>query len=127
MPALGAIEPGSAAIPRSFLHGTSNTFVFATKYSICGEGGSGYAADPTSPWAAFFGQNAAETTAHPSDPRATFQLAPGKGECLTSPLMAQSFTRAGILLACADGSVRLARPPLRVEIWNMAVQPNDLP
>ena len=32
----------------------------ATKFAVCGEGGSRYAAEPSSKYAAFFGQNAAQ-------------------------------------------------------------------
>src|SRR5262249_42566605 len=71
---LGAIEPGTASIPKTFQEdGTSNTIIFATKFAHCGNGGSRYAANPISPFAAFFGQNAAKVSAHPSNPAAAFQ------------------------------------------------------
>ena len=122
MPAVAALEPGSASISESFPRGTSTSVVFATKFATCGEGGSGYAADPTSPWAAFFGQNIARIPAHPSDPRATFQLAPATAECLASPLMAQSHWRSGILLSMADGMVRFVRPSVKAATWNIILQ-----
>ncbi len=125
MPELKETEPGAASIPATFPDGTSNTIVFATKYGICGEGGSRYAADPASKFAAFFGQNAAKVKAHPSDPTATFQLAPGAKECACSPLMAQSFDKKGLHVALADGSVRSLSAELTVQTWNFALQPND--
>src|SRR5262249_40617831 len=82
MPALGPIEQGTAAIPRTFEDGTSNTILFATKFHRCGDGGSRYAANPISPFAAFFGQNAAKVSGHPSDPTAVFQTQPNDGQCL---------------------------------------------
>ncbi|HMF17593.1 MAG TPA: DUF1559 domain-containing protein [Gemmataceae bacterium] len=126
MPALKAIEPGSARLPQTFRDGTSNTIVFATKYGYCGEdGGSRYAAAANTKFAAFFGQNAATKKADPADPKAIFQLNPDAKQCINTPLMAQSFNKQGLLIGLADGSVRLVTPRLSVETWNMVVQPND--
>jgi len=125
MPALARIEPGKANIPKSFPDGTSNTILFSTKYANCKEGGSRFAADPSSPFAAFFGQNAAKVKAHPSDPTATFQDYPTQDECLTTPLMAQSVTARWIILGLADGSVRSILPTISPLTWNLALQPND--
>jgi len=125
MAALAAIEPGAALFPKSLPDGTSNTMAFATKMAECGDGGSHYAAAPDSNFAAFFGQNTARVPADPSDAAATFQLAPAKDQCRTTPLMAQSFKRAGIRISLFDGSVRLIKPTLSVGTWNLLVQPND--
>jgi hypothetical protein len=125
MPALAVIEPGTANIPRTFLDGTSNTIAFATKLAECGAGGSRYSADPTSPWAAYMGQNAARGYAHPAHAQATFQLGPRADQCLVSPLMAQSFTRDGISLSLFDGSVRRVARDIDPTVWNLAMQPND--
>ena len=126
MPALKAVEPGSARIPKTFRDGTSNTIVFATKYAYCGDdGGSRFAAAPNTKFAAFFGQNAATKMADPADPKATFQLLPNAKQCLSSPLMAQSFSKKAMLVGLADGSVRTVTPKLSAQTWNQAVQPND--
>ena len=126
MKALAAVEPGTASIPRTFVDGTSNTISFVTKYGNCGEeGGSRYAAAVNTKYAAFFGQNAATMKAHPSDAKATFQLYPDAKQCLTTPLMGQSFRKHGISVGMFDGSVRLVSPDLSAETWNRAVQPND--
>jgi prepilin-type N-terminal cleavage/methylation domain-containing protein len=126
MKPLEAVEPGTANIPRSFIDGTSNTISFVTKYGYCGEnGGSRYAAAPNTKYAAFFGQNAATMKADPADPKATFQLNPDAKQCLTSPLMAQSFTKKALLIGLADGVVRTVSPKVSAETWNRAVQPND--
>jgi len=126
MPALKAVEPGTAAIPRSFPDGTSNTISFVTKYGYCGEdGGSRYAAAPNTKYAAFFGQNAATKKADPADPKATFQLFPDAKQCLSAPLMGQSFTKKGIQVGLFDGSTRTVSPNISPETWNSAVQPND--
>jgi len=128
---LTKLMPGHARIPSSFVCGTSNTFVFASKFATCSqqsaagiamEGGSRYAADPTSPYAAFFGENAATRSARASDPEATFQLAPRTGQSLVWPLMAQSFSRHGILVAMVDGSARMIGPDMSPHDWNYALQ-----
>src|SRR5262249_34401722 len=123
-----------ARIPATFANGTSNTICFATKFAACSQassvagvviqGGSRYDANPTSPFAAFFGENAAEKPAHPSDPDAAFQLAPRGGDYLVWPLMAQSFSRQGLAVARADGSVRDFLPDVSPDIWNQVLQPN---
>jgi hypothetical protein len=126
MPALGETEPGEARVPATFTDGTSNTILFATKYGHCGEnGGSWYASAPNTNKAAFFGQNAAKVKADPADKTATFQLRPEGKDCCTSPLMAQSFTKKGLVVALCDGSTRTISPNLSPETWNAAVQPND--
>ncbi|HMF18042.1 MAG TPA: DUF1559 domain-containing protein [Gemmataceae bacterium] len=125
MPALAEIEPGSASIPGTFVRGTSNTILFATKYARCQNGGSRYADAPNSRFAAFFGQNTAKVKAHVSDPTATFQLNPYDPDCVISPLMAQSFSSSGISVALADGNVRLVSPGISPQTWNLALQPNE--
>jgi len=125
MPPLAAVEPGTAAIPKTFTDGTSNTIVFSTKMAECGRGGSRYSANPTSLFAAFIGQNPARESAAPDDPRATFLLQPGTDECLVSPLMAQSFDPDRILVALGDGSVRSVMATIDPGVWNQAMQPND--
>lgn len=108
-----------------FPDGTSNTVVLATKFAACGEGGSRYAGELTSKYAAFFGQNAAAKPAHPSDETATFQLLPGAKECRTSPLMAQSLTKKGLLVCMGDAVVRGVSPEVSAETWNRAMHPSD--
>jgi hypothetical protein len=129
---LAAVMPGKARIPQSFVCGASNTMVFATKVGASRQqtsangieikGGSRYDANPTSPFAAFFGENAAKKPAHPSDPEATFQLAPRGSECLVWPLLAQSFDQQGIIVALGDGSVRRFSPDVSPGSWNYAMQ-----
>jgi hypothetical protein len=125
MPPLDMVEPGPAVALPDLKDGLGNTIILATKFATCADGGSYYAAEPSSKWAAFFGQNAASTTAHPSDATATFQLRPRRDDCLRSPLMAQSFQTTALSVALADGRVRMIHPSISAEIWNRAMQPND--
>jgi hypothetical protein len=125
MPALGRVEPGSARIPATFVDGTSNTMVFATRYGVCGEGGSRYASPPNTNSAAFFGQNPAKVKASPTNVSATYLLHPDPAKCPPTPLMAHSFGIYGIEVALADGSVRVVSARVSPHTWNAAVQPND--
>jgi len=125
MPALRNSEPGTESIARTFLDGTSNTIVFATKYAYCGEGGSRYESRPNTRTAAFFGRNAAKKKAHVRDKEAAFQLMPNEKDCLCTPLMAQSFLREAIFVATGDGVVRSIKSNISPESWNRAMQPND--
>jgi prepilin-type N-terminal cleavage/methylation domain-containing protein len=125
LPALGKEEPGNARIPATFPDGTSNTIVFGTRYGVCGQGGSQYAAAPNANTAAFFGQNPAKVTARPADVTATFLLHPAAGQCVPTPLMGHSFSVAGIEAALADGSARLVTVRVSARTWNLALCPND--
>lgn len=123
LPMLAAIEPGKNSL--LFPDGTSNTIWYATKYASCGDGGSKFAADPTSKFAAFFGQNAATEKASPGSAKATFQLTPQGQACRISPLMAQSFSDRGIEIGFGDGSVRQIPAGIDPTNWNALLQPND--
>lgn len=129
MTRLQAIEPGSTALGH-FRNGTANTMIFATKLAGCGEGGSHFAAEPTSPYAPFFGQKIARMPAHASDSEATFQVTPPELDCRPQPPMAQSFSAEGLTVAMGDGSVRHVSPKISVDSWNKTlsvyrVQPVD--
>jgi prepilin-type N-terminal cleavage/methylation domain-containing protein len=125
LPELFRVEPSKNNLA-SVTDGRANTILFATKHAVCGNGGSRYAADPTSPFAAFFGEAPADRNAHASQLVPTYQLAPVGKECRVSPLMAQSFfEKRGLAVAMADASVRTVSPKVNAETWNRAVQPND--
>lgn len=125
MPPLAEREPCKKNLVSAAKDGTSVTVFFSKKYAWCADGGSRFDAPPNSRFAAFFGQNAAKIKAHPSDPHATFQLAPARGECVSSPLMAQSFFETGLEVSMGDGSVRFISPDVSPRTWNSALQPND--
>ncbi|MCI0459040.1 MAG: DUF1559 domain-containing protein [Gemmataceae bacterium] len=114
-----------ARMPATFRDGTSNTVVFATKYGVCGKGGSRYASPVKADTAAFFGQEPATAAAAPSNPKATFQNQPSQKQCLCAPLTAQSYEERGLLIALADGSTRTVSPRLTAETWNRVLHPSD--
>jgi Protein of unknown function (DUF1559) len=122
---LDGVHKCSIGIFNGFPDGTSNTVVAATKFAVCGEGGSRYAGELSGKYAAFFGQNAAQKPADPADATATFQLQPSAKECRTSPLMAQSLTKKGLLVCLADVVVRGVSPSVSAETWNRALCPHD--
>lgn len=117
MPPLASIEPGGRTL-ESISRGGSLTIAFATKLARCSEGGSRYAADPTSPFAAFFGQNAANSSVHYSTPTAPFQWAPRGDECLCKPLMAQTYAPYPIVTGWCDGTVRIVPGEVHPQRWN---------
>jgi hypothetical protein len=122
MPVLARVEPGSRSL-MGITRGTSNTIAFATKLAVCGEGGSRYAADPTSVFAAFFGQNAARTTAQYANPQSTYQWAPRGDECLCQPLMAQTYLPQPLLAGFADATVRAIPGDMEPGVWNAFLHP----
>lgn len=125
MPPLAPIEPRGIYKIQNIPDGMANTLFFATKRAVCGAGGSHYAANPTSPYAAFFGQNLASARAELSNPESTFQLVPCGDECITSPLMAQSFRPRTILVGFGDGAVRNIKYDVKPEYWNALLTPWD--
>lgn len=125
LPPLSRIEPGTGGIPRSFTDGTSNSIVFSTRFGLCGNGGSRYAAAPDSPFGAYIGETVATIPAAPADARATFLDSPRREQCMAVPFMAHSFQKRGLMIGLGDGSVRVLAPSISPETWNRAMQPND--
>jgi type II secretory pathway pseudopilin PulG len=121
---LAGDQPCTLRLP-SITDGTSNTMMFATKYAVCGTGGSKYSAVPADKFAAFYGQNAAKAKPHASAADAAYQLQPGGQECRHSPLMAQSFSKYGLSVGMCDGSVTLVNPNVSPQTWNAATHPSD--
>ncbi|HYT88219.1 MAG TPA: DUF1559 domain-containing protein [Gemmataceae bacterium] len=114
----------NARMPGHFTSGTSNCVFFATKYGVCGKGGSRYASPPKSDTAAFFGQNVAKVAAAPADPTATFQTMPNDTQCVCSPALPQSYEATGLFVAMGDASTRSVSPRVSPQVWNLVITPS---
>jgi type II secretory pathway pseudopilin PulG len=126
LPALGKVEAlDGINLVRAMPDGTSNTICFATRYGVCGDGGSRYASTPNLNTAAFFGQNPAKVKAAPTNATATFLLHPAVKDCRPTPLMGHAFSPAAIEVEMGDGSARSVTANISAATWNAAVQPND--
>jgi prepilin-type N-terminal cleavage/methylation domain-containing protein len=115
-------------LPASFPDGTSNTLFFATKYAICGQGGSEWAVFITPPYtpallpatdSAFFGH----VLPNASGVGVTFQAGPTQANC--NPDYAQGFTASGLQVGLVDGSCRMVSPSISGLTWRNALLPND--
>ena len=127
---------GASRIPVSFQDGTSNTILFAERYSVCASnalalpraclwdywqppnflnGGTGhdyfpYFAIPTS-------------NANPLGPVSLFQVRPTPGNCDAS--RASTAHTGGMQVTLADGSVRILSSGMSGTTWWAAVTPSD--
>jgi prepilin-type N-terminal cleavage/methylation domain-containing protein len=126
------ISPGpAAAIPRTFLDGTSNTILFAEKYAVCGT-------SPNSVTVFFWGETGEDCRrkASPSNfggqgsiaafytINNTFQLKPPPFTACNS-CMLQATTAGGELVGLGDGSCRIVSPGVSPKTWKYAVMPAD--
>jgi hypothetical protein len=97
-------------MPNSFPDGTSNTLLLATKYMVCGTGGSLWADPqvntPTSPTAASFGASMAK-----------WQAAPTQAQCNPLQGTAVSFGPQNIQVALCDASVRTVTVNISPATW----------
>jgi len=132
---------------RTFLDGTTNTIMFATKYSYAGTVGAGALPSIISGWdqtlpagasttytgGAFFGVQAA--TAPPSASATTgpcgWLVAPTLSQAMANQFVsptqgyAMSFGSGGLIVGLGDGSVRTVAAGMAPATWNQALQPND--
>ncbi len=120
---------GTAAIPKSYPDGTSNTIVWIERYSQCGgvghiwgeDGqGAGPYGDLYSPtwWTAGVnGYGNGGTLVQPP------QFQPAVANC-NAPQV-QGFYAGGIMVGLGDGSVRLVNSGISQQTWSYAVFPND--
>jgi len=142
---------GNSAIPRTFVDGTSQTIMFATKYAnnlSTGSGGanscSGYATTGIQPQAtstgaatplnstaaaggagAFFGFFTLASPASNLQSSVGWQLAPTLANAMCGSGYAHSFGTGGIQIAKGDASVTTCSPSISMTTWNAAMQPND--
>jgi prepilin-type N-terminal cleavage/methylation domain-containing protein len=115
----GNVPGGSARIPSTFADGTSNTIVFAERYTDCGGTTVGWSMGmcgfpPTWPYS----YTASDYLALPLP-----QMAPNRSAC--EPNRLQSPYSGGVLVGLGDGSVRSVSPGVSLYSWNLAVNPAD--
>jgi prepilin-type N-terminal cleavage/methylation domain-containing protein len=115
----GNTPGGTAKIPSTFSDGTSNTIVFAPRFTNCMGMAVGWQMGmcgnpPTWPydWSGY---------AYPSLPLA--QLAPNINSC--DPTLLQSPYTGGSLVGLGDGSVRMVSSAVSTYSWNLAFNPAD--
>jgi prepilin-type N-terminal cleavage/methylation domain-containing protein len=110
-PSSGGFD-GNARIPGTFADGTSNTVTFATKYALCGSGGSLWARGTgTISQMAMFAYN---NTGVP-------QIQPTQATCdYTLP---QGFSAGGAQVAMGDGSCRNVSSGVSAPTWLSACTP----
>src|SRR5262249_12444805 len=104
------IDQSTAAIPRTFQDGTSNTITFVERMCVC-QGYSRFWNDDQGwqlgPWL---------------NNQVIFQSNPSPSQCIAS--YAQSFSAGGILVALGDGSSRIVSPGVSSTTWAAALTPN---
>jgi hypothetical protein len=101
-----------STIPASFPDGTSNTILFAEKYSRCGAGGALWGQTAANSWLPVFAAWSYEL----------FQVRPSADDC--NPTLASTPFSGGIQVALADGSVRTVNAGIAPETWRAACTPD---
>jgi hypothetical protein len=121
---------GGANLKQSMPDGLSNVIIFATRYAQCGSAGSTWSQIGTATLGgngAFFGDNISASLNASGDncsgDNTTFQVMPSQATC--NPIYPQTFDTKGLLVALADGSVRIVSPNISIRTWSRAVIPND--
>jgi prepilin-type N-terminal cleavage/methylation domain-containing protein len=115
----GNASGGTAKVPSTFADGTSNTIVFAERYTDCGGMTVGWSmgmcgTPPTWPYAFTM-------ATFPSLP--TPQMGPNVSACDSMRL--QSPYSGGLLVGLGDGSVRMVSSGVSQYSWNLALNPTD--
>jgi prepilin-type N-terminal cleavage/methylation domain-containing protein len=111
-----------AAIPRTFVDGTSNTIVFGERYCICRRGLSGEVQH-------IWGHDGADVGPGASYLSPSFwntnlpQLKPTDAQC--NPALLQTLFSSGALVGLGDGSVRSVSTGVSQTTWQAALLPAD--
>jgi prepilin-type N-terminal cleavage/methylation domain-containing protein len=125
---------GTAKIPESFPDGTTNTLLFAEKFSTCNDtsskqrGGNIWAAPPAFPttqdnFAPVFGLEMQSATIAAFTPTDVLpQQQPNAGNC--NPFRAHTAHTGGINVVLADASVRFVSSEVSRQTWGRVMTPN---
>ncbi len=121
---------------RGFPDGTSNTILFATRYTFCGTNNGGCLwmpvnlnpifPNPTLTWGPFFAFYTNLLGGYIPDAQGvgpTFQNSPVEMNCDTN--YAQSLSENGLQVSLADGSTRVIAPTISGLTWRYALLPSD--
>jgi prepilin-type N-terminal cleavage/methylation domain-containing protein len=126
-------QNAQASLPRTFTDGTSNTIVFAEKYTTCQQfehwwgnldgpnGVDGSTHFPNNSPSFWFDAVGTNTWAGGLLPLPQFQ--PSKTNC--NPAVLQGPYAGGIMVGLGDGSVRLVNSGVSATTWTYAIIPND--
>lgn len=101
-----------ATFSASFPDGTSNTILFAERYTRCGDGGGQWGRTTPDHWLPVF-------AAWSWGP---FQVRPSAADC--DPIRASTPFRGGIQVALADASVRGVSAGMAQGTWHAACTPD---
>jgi len=115
-----------AAIPKTFLDGTSNTIVFSEKYAVCGSSANSVAT--------FYWGETGGTCDRVGGPGGngsvpgfytlqTPEATPPPNAC--NPCRIQGFSTGGVQVGLGDGSVRAVNTSISATTWSAAVRPDD--
>jgi len=122
----------SLGLANAMPDGTSNTIIFATRYSQGGTGSTLYTSttiegDPTSTGGGFFAGHAPGQTAQSLCPTAcTYQYSPSKDNAdMSASTYGHSYGAGGLSVCMGDCVVRQVNPAVQVATWNTVVHPDD--
>jgi prepilin-type N-terminal cleavage/methylation domain-containing protein len=106
---------GGAAIPRTFVDGTSNTVMYAERYNVCG----GYGVMWANPAGGYVTPDFADPIGTNYGP---FQIKPTIATC--NPAVPQSAHTGGMMIAMGDASTRMVNASVSSSTWYAACTPN---
>jgi prepilin-type N-terminal cleavage/methylation domain-containing protein len=121
--AFGVTDGGSARIPQTFRDGTSNTIIFAERYSMCGLYRHIWNNDASGAHGSIQNPDLNDVYFGRPSYQALPQWAPADANC--NPHLLQSYGSGGILVGLGDGSVRTVTPNISLITWQNAITPAD--
>jgi prepilin-type N-terminal cleavage/methylation domain-containing protein len=129
----------STSLGRTFLDGTSNTVMYATKYGFAGSMGaqgtsngalsSAFDVPTGANGGAYFGYVAALNGPTQVSPTGGWLIAPTLSQAAVgagwTSAMAMSYGISGLQVSLCDASCRIVYPTMSPNTWNTSLQPND--